>query len=263
MGPPRPTWKALGRVLAKLRRERGGVVSLRRLSASFALATLATLATAVAPPSAHAQVCLDCFTETLGTNPFAAPLVLPHEYLLTGTLGLAGPFNSPTWLPNLLAKYGLRDGLELEGTLGYEPAFGARVFAWSQGPVTLLGSARVGYSYFRGEWLGRVSVPVLWAPGSGWSLRAEPQLTVNQVTGNHLAMDLTLARLLTTDTSIALTVAPDYRLAEQLWTGSAAVALSRSFSPRWAAYVLGSVYVINQPTPLVAIGVTYLPPPRE
>jgi hypothetical protein len=216
----------------------------------------------VATP-AQAQVCLDCFTETLGANPFAAPLVLPNELWCSGVLGLAGPVDNPTWLPNLQLKYGLRDGLELQGTLGYEPSLGARAWLGSRGGLTALAAARAGYAYFRTEWLGELAVPLLLALDDRWSLRVEPAFTLNQVTGNHLALTLSLARLVAPGTTVGLTVAPDYRLAEQLWTGSASIAASRSFSPNWAAYALASVYVIDRPTPLAAIGLTYLPAPRE
>lgn len=227
------------------------------------LAIAATWAAALPQAPAEAQVCLDCFTETLGANPFTAPLVLPTQFLWTGTLGLAGPYDDASWLPNFQAKYGLMEGLELLGTLGYEPSLGTRARIGALGDATLLGAARVGYAYFRSEWLAGVTLPVLWTPGPGWLLRLEPQLTINQVTGNHVALEAALSRLLAPGTSLALTVAPDYRLAEEIWTGSASLAVSRSLSPRWAAYVLASMYVVDRPTPLVAAGLTYLPLPRE
>jgi hypothetical protein len=217
---------------------------------------------AIAPAPARAQVCLDCFTETLGANPFAAPVVLQGEALVSGTLGLAGPYDNASLLPNLLARYGVRDGLELTATLGYEPSLGARAALATPGPITVLGAARFGYAYFRTEWLGEASLPLLWS-SDGWSLRAEPQVTFNQITGNHVALELAIARLVAPGTSIALVVAPDYRVAERLVTGAVTIAGSRTLSPRWAAYVLGSLYVIDRPTPLVAVGLTYLPPPRD
>lgn len=106
------------------------------------LIALAAWSLAAAP--AQAQVCLDCFTELLGANPFTAPVVLPGQAVGTLTLGLAGPVDSAAWLPNLQGKYGLVDGVEVAGTLGYEPSLGLRAVAASAGPVTLLGTARGG-----------------------------------------------------------------------------------------------------------------------
>lgn len=227
------------------------------------MAIAAALASALPAAPACAQVCLDCFTETLGANPFTTPLVLPSQFLWTGTLGLAGPVDDPSWLPNFQGKYGLMDGLELQGTLGYEPSIGARARAFALGDLTLLGAARLGYAYFRTEWLGALAVPVLWTPGTGWLVRLEPQFTLNQVTGNHLALEAALARQVSPGTSLALTLAPDYRLAEELWTGSATLAVSRSLTPHWAAYALASLVVVDRAVPLVAVGLTYVPIPSE
>lgn len=231
----------------------------RRALAAAAVA----LAPALQAAPAHAQVCLDCFTEVLGANPFTTPLVLPSQFLWNATLGLAGPVEDPSWLPNLQGKYGLVDGLELAGTLGYEPSLGLRARVGQAGDVVFLGAARAGWAYFRGEWLGALAAPVLWTPGAGWLVRVEPQLTLNQVTGHHAAVDLAVSRQVLPGTALALTLSPDYRVAEQLWTGAATLAVTRSIGASWAVYGLGSAYLVDGFTPLVAVGVTHVPAPRE
>lgn len=228
-----------------------------------ATAALAAAIVGATPAPAEAQICLDCFTVTLGANPFAAPVVLPGQALFTGTLGLAGPFDRASLLPNLLAKVGLTDGVEAVATLGYEPSLGTRVVLGTAGTATLLAAGRVGFSYFRSEWLVEAALPLLLDAGGGWSLRLQPQFTVNRLTGNHLALEATAARLIAPGTSLALTAAPDYRLAEQVWSGAVTLAASRSLTPRWAAYALGSLYLIDGATPLVAMGLTYLPQPVD
>ena len=216
-----------------------------------------------ATPAAAQAVCLDCFTELLGANPFAAPLVLPGQLLVTGTLGLAPPLDFPTLLPNVLAKAGLRDGLEAVGTLGYEPALGLRGRLSGQEGLTVLGAGRVGYAYFRQEWLAQASLPTLWSPRPGWAFRVEPQVTLNAFTGNHLVLELAASFAVAPGTAVMAVLAPDYRVAVEQWTGAASLGLSRSLSPRWATYALASVYVLDQVNPLVAAGLTYTPPPLD
>jgi len=225
------------------------------------LAALAVWSLAAAP--AQAQVCLDCFTELLGANPFTAPVILPGQAVGTLMLGLAGPVDSAAWLPNLQGKYGLVDGVEVAGTLGYEPSLGLRAVAASAGPVTLLGTARGGYAYFRREWLVQAAAPVLWTASPDLMVRLEPGMSVIQLTGNHLTFDLAISRRVAPGTAIALVLAPDYLIAAQQWSGAASVVATRSLSPRWSVYGLGAVSVVNEVIPLGALGLTYAPPPPD
>jgi len=227
-----------------------GWIGLLAIGANLLLAT---------PASALDVVCLDCFDNELLSNPFAPPVLFPGQAVLIGNLAATPPLASPHGLPGLQGKLGLWDGTEIIGNLGYEPTVGLRHVLWQAGPQALLAGARFGYSYFRGEQVGQLSAPWLTTLLGDLALQIEPQFTVNQFTGNHLATELALSKPLFGTFTVSAIAQPDFGLSDQQWSGTFSLGASQALGSQWGFYVMGSLVVVDKPAPMATVGVIYLP----
>lgn len=209
------------------------------------------------PAAALDVVCLECFDNELLSNPFAPPVLLPGQAVMIGHLGVTPPLTNPHGLPSLQGTFGLRDGTELIGNLGYEPTIGLRHVLWQAGPHSLLMGMRLGYSYFRAEQLVQLSLPWFETLGDV-AMQIEPQATMNRMTGNHLAMELALSKPLA-GTTISLILQPDYGLSDQLWSGTVSVGASHALGAQWGVFGMGSLVMVDKASPMVSVGLIYLP----
>lgn len=168
-------------------------------------------------------------------------------------------------LPALQTKVGIWPETEVVGVLGYDPSIGVRRTLWrsEDRQASLLGSVRYGYSYFREEQLGQLAFPVLLTLLGDVGARFEPQFTFNQYSGSHLACDLGVVKPLGPSSAVTVLFQPDYSLLFESYSGTFSLGASQLLGAGWSLYALGSMVVIGPATPLVTVGLGYLPEERR